>query len=67
MTVTNTMGAAELLRKYLESPAGSDRLVGAEDGSSLGESCFTLCGATSCAPPLDVRARALGLRAGELV
>lgn len=26
MTVTNTMGAAELLRKYLESPAGSDLL-----------------------------------------
>jgi transposase-like protein len=24
--VTNTMGAAELLRKYLESPAGSDLL-----------------------------------------
>ena len=26
MTVTNTIGAAELLRKYLESPAGSDLL-----------------------------------------
>ena len=26
MTVNNTMGAAELLRKYLESPAGSDLL-----------------------------------------
>ncbi len=26
MEVTNTMGAAELLRKYLESPAGSDLL-----------------------------------------
>ena len=26
MTVTNTMGAAELLRKYLASPAGSDLL-----------------------------------------
>lgn len=26
MTVTNTMGAAELARKYLESPAGSDLL-----------------------------------------
>ena len=36
MTVTNTMGAAELLRKYLESPAGSDRLVGHEDGSPWG-------------------------------
>src|SRR5665213_2308416 len=26
MTVNNTIGAAELLRKYLESPAGSDLL-----------------------------------------
>ena len=26
MTVNNNMGAAELLRKYLESPAGSDLL-----------------------------------------
>jgi hypothetical protein len=26
VTVTNTMGAAELARKYLESPAGSDLL-----------------------------------------
>ena len=26
MTVNNDMGAAELLRKYLESPAGSDLL-----------------------------------------
>ena len=52
MTVTNTMGAAELLRKYLESPAGSDRLVGAEDGSSLGGvllhplRCDVVCAAT---------------------
>lgn len=27
MEVTNTMGAAEPLRKYLESDAGSDRLA----------------------------------------
>ena len=27
MEVTNTMSAAELLRKYLESPAGSDLLA----------------------------------------
>ena len=27
MEVTNTMGAAELLRKYLESPAGSELLA----------------------------------------
>ena len=33
-TANNNMGAAELLRKYLESPAGSDLLArDGEDGS----------------------------------